>query len=158
MAQSCSNYGLANGSACACPPGFGGSDCSLPTCGGNIFQGPSRSLVPAPSTPKTFPNLTASACSCEGGWTGTTCNVCQTAQACQAGFASVNSSSGASLGLSSGQNNTLTCNTASRVYAAGHMSCNVEVRSCPVTRLSYLLLTNVCRTPPSNHSIRLIPP
>ncbi|KAI0692220.1 hypothetical protein BC835DRAFT_1508901 [Cytidiella melzeri] len=128
MSDNCSNYGSANGSACACPPGFGGSDCSQPACGGNIFQGSGRSLVPAPTATNSFPNLTASGCSCEDGWTGTVCNVCQTAQACQAGFASSSSSSSSvtGLGVPDGQNDTLTCNTASRVYAASHMSCSVQ--------------------------------
>lgn len=129
MANSCANYGFTNGSTCACPPGFGGSDCSQPACGGNIFQGSGRSLAPKPTAANAFPNITASGCSCQDGWTGTTCNVCQTAQACQTGFGSTTSSSGtlAGLGSQDGQNHTLTCSTASRVYAAGQMSCSVQV-------------------------------
>ncbi|KAI0345048.1 hypothetical protein BDW22DRAFT_1353889 [Trametopsis cervina] len=126
MATSCSNYGVVNGSSCACPPGFGGPDCSQPACGGNIFQGSSRSLVPAPTSSNAFANITAAGCSCENGWTGIGCNVCQTAQVCQAGFAAVSSASSSSVGLPGTQNDTLTCNTTPRVYAAGQMSCGVQ--------------------------------
>ncbi|KAH9857541.1 hypothetical protein C2E23DRAFT_804715 [Lenzites betulinus] len=120
MSSSCENYGTPNGTACACPPGFGGSTCSQPGCGGTLFQGSSRAL--ASGTP--FANLTS--CACEDGWTGTGCNVCQTAQACQTGFASVQGTSGDLSGLSSGKNNTLVCSTTLRVYAAGQMSCSVQ--------------------------------
>ena len=129
MSGSCTNYGFVNGSACACPVGFGGSDCSQPACGGNIFQGSSRNLVPQPTAANTFANLTAAGCSCEDGWSGTGCNVCQTANACQAGYSSVvHQDEGPSAGLSDGQNHTLVCNTAPRVYAASQMSCVVQVR------------------------------
>ncbi|KAI1791502.1 ABC transporter [Ganoderma leucocontextum] len=122
MSGSCENYGTPNGTACACPPGFGGSTCSQPACGGTIFQGSARSL--ANGSP--FANLTSSSCSCEDGWTGTGCNVCQTAKACQSGFASVRGAAGSLTGADTGQNNTIVCNAASRVYAAGEMSCNVQ--------------------------------
>lgn len=117
----CENYGTVNGSTCACPPGFGGATCSQPACGGTLFQGSGRSL--ASGTP--FANLTT--CACEDGWTGTGCNVCQSAQACQSGLASVQSASSSLTGLSSGQDNSLTCNTTPRVYASGQMSCKVQV-------------------------------
>ena len=123
MSGSCENYGTPNGTACACPPGFGGSTCSQPACGGTIFQGSARSL--ANGSP--FANLTSSSCSCEDGWTGTGCNVCQTAKACQSGFASVRGSAGSLTGADTGQNNTIVCNAAPRVYAAGEMSCDVQV-------------------------------
>ncbi|CAL1703348.1 unnamed protein product [Somion occarium] len=127
MSSTCTNYGSVNGSSCACPVGFGGSTCSQPACGGNIFQGTSRPLVSLPSG-NSFPNLTAAGCSCEDGWTGTGCNVCQTANACQAGFSSVIQSSGSSIpgSLPTGQNDTLVCNTAPKVYAVGAMSCQVQ--------------------------------
>lgn len=132
MSNSCSNYGVVNGSSCACPVGFGGPDCSQLGCGGNIFQGSNRSLTSPPTSPNTFANFTTAGCSCETGWTGTGCNVCQTTQACQGGFSSVggqNSDPTSGLWLPDGQNNTLTCNTAPRVYASGQMSCLVQVRS-----------------------------
>ncbi|EJF62714.1 ABC transporter [Dichomitus squalens LYAD-421 SS1] len=122
MSTSCENYGTPNGTACACPPGFGGSTCAQPACGGTIFQGSARSL--ANGSP--FANLTSSGCSCEDGWTGTGCNVCQTAKACQSGFASVAGTSGSLTGASTGQNNTIVCNDVPRVYAAGEMSCDVQ--------------------------------
>ncbi|OCH90675.1 hypothetical protein OBBRIDRAFT_876867 [Obba rivulosa] len=122
---SCSNYGIVNGTSCECPPGFGGSNCSQPACGGNIFQGASRSLAPLPSG-SPFANI--SGCSCENGWTGTACNVCQSASACQSGLSSsgvtLNPTSGLD-GSNVGQNDTLVCNVAPKVYSASQMSCSV---------------------------------
>lgn len=143
--SSCANYGVSNGSSCACPVGFGGSDCSQPACGGNIFQGPSRSLVP--SVGSSFPNISAASCTCQDGWTGEGCNVCQSAGACQAAYSASGSksSSSAGLGLPDGQNGTLTCNNLARVYAAGQMSCNVQVS------------TLLPRTSPNVYSSRVEP-
>jgi hypothetical protein len=121
--QSCENYGTQNGSGCACPPGFGGSTCSQPSCGGDIFQGSQRAVASGG-------NFTAGNCACESGWIGAGCNVCQNAGACQSGYTKVTPNAG---GLPSpstsqtGQNDTLTCNTSSRVYAASQMSCQVIV-------------------------------
>lgn len=56
---------------CACPPGFGGDDCSEPTCG-SLADGPNR----GPRKNKY--------CSCKDGWSGINCNVCQTNDACNA--------------------------------------------------------------------------
>ncbi len=140
MSDACINYGFVNGSSCACPVGFGGSNCSQPACGGNIFQGSSRSLVPFPDGSNTFPNLTSSGCTCEGGWTGTGCNVCQTANACQVGLSSSGAQSVSSsiTGLNDpGQNDSLVCNVAPRVYAAGQMSCQVMV-CCEKLQLDFL--------------------
>ncbi|EPQ58693.1 hypothetical protein GLOTRDRAFT_115012 [Gloeophyllum trabeum ATCC 11539] len=123
----CSNYGVANGSSCACPPGFGGSNCSQAACEGNIFQGSQRQLVPLTGTP---PSSNVTGCSCESGWTGTGCNVCQNSGVCQNAYsASGHAQSSVSSGLdgsSDGQNSTLTCNTSPRVWAAGEMSCQVN--------------------------------
>ncbi|CCM05760.1 uncharacterized protein FIBRA_07993 [Fibroporia radiculosa] len=121
MTSSCDNYGLFNGSSCNCPPGFGGSSCSQPACGGNVFQGSARPLASSPGSSPSFPNITG--CACESGWTGTGCNVCQSSDACQSAYAATGHSSS---GLSSGENDTLTCNAHSRVYAAGQMSCSVQ--------------------------------
>ena len=136
MSSGCSNYGSQNGSSCACPVGFGGSTCSQPACGGTIFQGTNRSLTPLTNGANgtSFANLTAAGCSCESGWGGVGCNVCQTAQACQSGFSSVSQVSPGSLPLGAspvptGQNDTLVCNNSPRVYASGEMSCQVNVRS-----------------------------
>lgn len=120
LAQSCQNYGILQGSTCICPPGFGGSDCSSPACGGTIFQGSSRQTAPSPG------NLTSADCACQDGWTGVGCNVCTSASACQNGYASQNLTSGVT-GSDVGQNETLVCNSAPRVWAAGQMSCSITV-------------------------------
>ncbi|KAI0927964.1 hypothetical protein AcW2_004129 [Taiwanofungus camphoratus] len=118
--MSCENYGVVNGASCDCPPGFGGSTCAQPACGGNIFQGSGRSLAPL-----SFANL--SGCACENGWTGTGCNVCQSANACQSAYVNTGGANAgiASSGTEAGENNTLTCNVTPRVYAASQMSCEV---------------------------------
>ena len=128
--QSCENYGTVNGSSCACPPGFGGSTCSTPGCGGDIFQGSHRSVAQQTSASggSSFANLTASDCSCENGWGGFGCNVCQSASACQSAFTNAGGSSSSTTdSLTGTQNNTLTCNTQPQVYAASEMSCDVIV-------------------------------
>jgi hypothetical protein len=133
-AQSCQNYGTQNGSICACPPGFGGNTCSQPSCGGNLFQGLNRTLVPASPNSSTFPNTTAAGCSCQAGWIGTGCNVCQTTNACQIAYAAATGTNGSASASSvassggNGQNDTMVCNTQPQVYAAGEMSCEVIVR------------------------------
>ncbi|KZT74033.1 hypothetical protein DAEQUDRAFT_720885 [Daedalea quercina L-15889] len=121
MASSCENYGTVNGSSCECPTGFGGGNCSQPACGGNIFQGSGRSL--ADWSLGSFPNITG--CSCENGWTGTSCNVCQSASACQSAFSGAGYSTSSSA-LASGTNETLVCSTDARVYAASQLSCDVN--------------------------------
>ncbi|KAH7890070.1 ABC-2 type transporter-domain-containing protein [Phlebopus sp. FC_14] len=127
-AQSCSNYGVSNSSGCLCPPGFGGSNCSQPACGGTIFDGSSRSLAPPSSASGGFSNLTSSGCSCSDGWTGVGCNVCTSSSACQTAYSAVNGNSSASAGLSSlsGVNDTMVCNTAPVVWASSELSCQVN--------------------------------
>ncbi|KAK0455220.1 uncharacterized protein EV420DRAFT_1644864 [Desarmillaria tabescens] len=155
-AQSCENAGVVNGSSCDCPTGFGGSNCSQPACGGNIFQGTDRSLAPINSNG--FANLTAAGCSCQSGWTGTGCNVCQTDNACASGYSSSTSGSSTSssglTGLNDGQNRTLVCNNSPRVWAAGQLSCNVNN---PTLRALYPLtsILNIERT--LNSSLSPIP-
>ncbi|KAH9178936.1 hypothetical protein EDB89DRAFT_1929197 [Lactarius sanguifluus] len=119
----CENYGVLpiNSSTCVCPPGFGGATCSAPACGGNIFQGTQRSLVSGASA-TSFGNVSASACACPDGWTGTGCNVCQAPTVCQSSFSETTSGV---VPEQNSLNNTLTCNTAPRVFAAGEMSCAV---------------------------------
>ncbi|TFK70356.1 hypothetical protein BDN72DRAFT_818822 [Pluteus cervinus] len=126
-AQSCDNFGIPNGSSCICPPGFGGPTCSEIGCGGNIFEGAQRLLTSA--TSGSFANITQSKCSCESGWGGVGCNVCQSSNACQVAFSSVtNSSASTSITGASGNglNDTLTCNDTPRVWASGFMSCSVQ--------------------------------
>lgn len=147
MAQSCENYGVTNGSSCSCPIGFGGSTCSQPGCGGNIFQAAQRPLAPPTGQ---FSNLTASGCSCESGWTGTGCNVCQTASACQSAYAAVGSTSVASSVGGSQGNDTMVCNNQAAVYSSGQMSCLVEVSHRTqlqiLALISYFFRTQLYRT------------
>lgn len=56
---------------CACPPGFGGDDCSKPVCGA-LADGENR------------PVRKGKSCKCKEGWSGINCNVCQTDSACDA--------------------------------------------------------------------------
>ena len=127
-AQTCENYGVLNGTSCVCPVGFGGSTCSQLGCGGTIFQGSQRKLTS--NSTGSFANLTASSCQCDSGWTGTGCNVCQNANACQTGFAAVGQPAIDSSSINGSQGNeTLVCNTQARVYASSQMSCQVKVCS-----------------------------
>ncbi|KAK3072271.1 FAD-dependent urate hydroxylase [Teratosphaeriaceae sp. CCFEE 6253] len=54
---------------CACPPGFGGEDCSAPLCG-SLAEGKDR--LPREG----------GTCECNEGWEGINCNVCKTDDAC----------------------------------------------------------------------------
>ena len=142
-AQTCDNFGEPQGATCTCPVGFGGSTCAQPGCGGTIFQGAQRPLA---STAAQSSNLTAAGCSCANGWTGTGCNVCQTADSCQSAFVAAGSVSG-SPGLTGAQgNDTMVCNTESRVWASSQMSCKVEVRLSLSTFFGLSILT-ICRIP-----------
>lgn len=60
-----------NSGKCACHPGFGGDDCSEPTCG-SLADEPNRAI------------RKDKYCSCKDGWTGINCNVCKTDDACNA--------------------------------------------------------------------------
>lgn len=130
-AQTCENYGFVNGSSCACPTGFGGATCNEPPCGGTIFEGTSRSLATV-AVGSTFANMTASGCTCEDGWTGTGCNVCLTANACQTAYSASGyspSSADALTASEEGLNSTMVCSNVPQVYASSQMSCDVNVRS-----------------------------
>ncbi|KZV99169.1 hypothetical protein EXIGLDRAFT_699586 [Exidia glandulosa HHB12029] len=124
-AQSCDNGGTQNGTACACPPGFGGADCAQPACGGNLFQGAQRTLQ-QPAGGKTYANITA--CACQDGWAGEGCNVCTAASACQTAYNNVFGAPSTSdlAGNDAANNATMVCNTEPRVYAAGELSCDVN--------------------------------
>lgn len=131
MGQTCMNYGEtspSNASSCLCPPGFGGATCAQPGCGGTIFDGSSRSLAQPSASSPGFANLTASNCTCESGWGGVGCNVCTTASACQVAYTAVNGNASAISGLNglAGLNDTMVCNTAPAVWAAGELSCQVN--------------------------------
>lgn len=139
QAQTCENYGVLNGTNCACPVGFGGSTCSQPGCGGTIFQGSQRPLAPSTGS---FANLTAAGCSCESGWIGTGCNVCQSASACQTAFSAVGSVS-ASAAVSNLGNETMVCNRQARVFASSQMSCRVDVSVSSLPFPFYLKRANI---------------
>jgi hypothetical protein len=157
---SCQNYGVPspdNSSACLCPPGFGSADCSLPGCGGTIFQGLQRPLAQPQSSSSPFANLTASNCNCEDGWTGTGCNVCTTANACQSALQSVGGGSGGSSaglgGTDVGLNETLVCSASPRVWAAGQMSCQVNVSLSFFSSFSVLCTWESCSYERTHFSI-----
>ncbi|KZT59752.1 hypothetical protein CALCODRAFT_515854 [Calocera cornea HHB12733] len=138
LAQQCEQYALPlTPSTCLCPPGFSGPTCSLPACSGNLFQGTARPAAqPLTAQGQPYSNLTASSCACEPGWAGEGCNVCRTSSVCQNDFwaSSFNTtiaggSSGVDLtGVTPDQtgNQSVVCNTDSRVYAAGELSCDVN--------------------------------
>ena len=155
VAQSCQNSGYQNGSACACPSGFGGVNCTQPACGGNIFQGSTRPLVPSSSS---LPNITAANCACQTGWNGTSCNVCQSASACQNAFSAAGGTTPAADPSSLGggtQNDTMVCSTKPEVYAAGQLSCQVIVRDLfSLSGLQKNIPSSV-QSPESNRSERL---
>ncbi|KAG9125549.1 hypothetical protein FRC07_007159 [Ceratobasidium sp. 392] len=125
----CENFGTVSPSdpnSCICPPAFGGATCNAPACGGNLFQGAQRSVSQNASTG----GASVTGCGCQDGWSGAGCNVCQSQSVCQSAFAAAGGSSGsgsATSPLGAGQvgNQTLTCSTQSRVYAAQEMSCAV---------------------------------
>ncbi|KAG8967053.1 hypothetical protein FRC03_010801 [Tulasnella sp. 419] len=116
----CENHGAVNGSTCACPPGFGGESCSIPTCGGTSFQGSSRPLSPVING---FGNSTG--CSCSDGWIGEGCNVCSSSNACQSAWAAVFGQQGATSGTTGLIPNALECRTGVQVYSSSEMSCRV---------------------------------
>ncbi|KAF5371340.1 hypothetical protein D9758_004088 [Tetrapyrgos nigripes] len=122
-AQTCENYGTYNGTTCSCPQGFGDSTCSEIACGGNLLQGSQRPLT---ATQSGFANLTSSGCTCQSGWTGTACNVCQNADACSNAFSAVSGGTAGSSGVSGDANMTMVCNNSPKVWASSQMSCDVN--------------------------------
>ncbi|KIM28831.1 hypothetical protein M408DRAFT_68953 [Serendipita vermifera MAFF 305830] len=118
----CDNYGIENGANCQCPPGVGGADCSLPVCGGTLYDGPSRPVA-QPANGALYGNL--SACSCGDGWQGVGCNVCTSASACSSAYTSHQT---ANIGgaVTGGDTGSIACSTTPRVYAVGQMSCTVN--------------------------------
>ncbi|CUA70561.1 putative ATP-dependent permease [Rhizoctonia solani] len=123
----CDNFGTAKSDgSCECPPGFGGSTCNAPSCGGNLFNGAQRPVSQNSSTG----GMSFAGCSCQDGWGGAGCNVCRSENICQTAFTAAGGSSSSASSpspLSANQvgNQTLTCNTLPRVYAAQEMSCAV---------------------------------
>lgn len=66
-AQTCLQYAPTSGSECDCPPGFAGTDCSLPVCGASLFAGTGSGRALAPS------NGSVENCACDDGWGGSGC-------------------------------------------------------------------------------------
>lgn len=69
----CENYGQCQsdtGRCTNCPAGFGGDNCGIPLC--NHLGAPNRKPPPKPNTP----------CTCDDGWAGINCNVCQNDLVC----------------------------------------------------------------------------
>lgn len=73
VSYNCTHFAPCNqfSGKCACPPGFGGDDCSKPVCGA-LADGENR------------PVRKGKSCKCKEGWSGINCNVCQTDSACDA--------------------------------------------------------------------------
>ncbi|KAJ1968395.1 (ABC) transporter [Dispira parvispora] len=72
-AYKCSNYANCSefSGRCDCPVGFGGDDCAEPVCG-SLADGNQRKVRQGDT------------CSCEPGWQGINCNVCQSDKVCDA--------------------------------------------------------------------------
>ncbi|KNE97596.1 hypothetical protein PSTG_09145 [Puccinia striiformis f. sp. tritici PST-78] len=81
----CKQYGTCSeyDGQCKCPAGFGGQDCSQPVCG-SLARGDERHVRQDNST----------SCSCDDGWTGINCNVCQNDQVCTSMLSSLDDSTG----------------------------------------------------------------
>ncbi|KAJ3241698.1 hypothetical protein HDU81_011022 [Chytriomyces hyalinus] len=71
--KGCFNYGTCGtSSVCNCPSGFGGRDCLQPLCGSAVKDNQVRPILPPGK----------SSCSCDDGFTGPTCGVCQSDSVC----------------------------------------------------------------------------
>ncbi|KAI9358337.1 hypothetical protein DFJ73DRAFT_957802 [Zopfochytrium polystomum] len=73
LTNGCKNFGSCSGPTCTCPPGFGGPDCSQPTCNSTTVSWYLRTVRSQDES-----------CTCDSGFTGPTCNVCKTKTACTA--------------------------------------------------------------------------
>lgn len=112
--QTCNNYGILSAGTCTdCPSGIGGADCASLLCGSGLVQPQSRPVFSAALSDNPEQGC---ASQCTSGWTGPTCNVPQSAAACQAGA------------VSSGVND-ITLNSGAYVWTEGASTCDVIV--CP---------------------------
>ncbi|KAK4054896.1 hypothetical protein OIV83_000820 [Microbotryomycetes sp. JL201] len=109
--QQCSNYGALSGSACDCPSGLGGPDCTQLACG--------NALINPPSSRPLWTGTGTQGCGsqCTAGWTGPTCNVPQNVGACTAALGSS--------GVTDARFNDIVLNTGAYVFTEGYTSCNV---------------------------------
>ncbi|KAG0197462.1 hypothetical protein BGX28_009059 [Mortierella sp. GBA30] len=105
--KGCLNNGLCEGKTCKCMPGFGGADCALLSCGSPLTDPSQRPTVPS-----------GTGCStCDNGFGGLNCNVCQTDAGCQAKPPSRTSFLG---------NENMVCNKKPEVFYNSFMSCAVH--------------------------------
>ncbi|KAF9936023.1 hypothetical protein BGZ67_002753 [Mortierella alpina] len=105
--KGCLNNGVCQGNVCKCMPGFGGSDCGLLSCGSPLTDSSQRPTV-----------ASGAGCStCDDGFGGLNCNVCQTNAGCQAKPPSRFSLLG---------NENLVCNKKPEVFYNAFMACPVR--------------------------------
>ncbi|CAO3564493.1 unnamed protein product [Mortierella alpina] len=105
--KGCLNYGVCQGNVCKCMPGFGGTDCGLLSCGSPLTDPSQRPTV-----------ASGVGCStCDDGFGGLNCNVCQTNAGCQAKPPSRFSLLG---------NENLVCNKKPEVFQNAFMACPVR--------------------------------
>ncbi|KAF9081053.1 hypothetical protein BGX29_000341, partial [Mortierella sp. GBA35] len=104
--KGCLNNGVCSvNKVCKCKPGFGGQDCSLLTCGSPLQEISERQTVP-----------TGQSCtSCDEGFGGFNCNVCQTNDGC-------NSRPSRSGPFGS---EPMVCNKKPEVFYNSYMTCGV---------------------------------
>ncbi|ORX40047.1 hypothetical protein BD324DRAFT_616077 [Kockovaella imperatae] len=124
-AQTCSQYGTLSGSSCLCPPGFNvdsssNNDCSVPMCGGSLYDPGSAASIARGST---LANLSSQTCQCADGWSGPTCTVCSSATSCQSSLSKYLNSSNTV--ADSTLNTSLTCSSSPVTYSSSQMFCDV---------------------------------
>ncbi|KAG0233627.1 hypothetical protein BGX31_004800, partial [Mortierella sp. GBA43] len=105
--KGCLNNGVCSGTQCKCTPGFGGNDCGLLSCGSPLIDPSQRPTAPANTKCTT----------CEDGFGGFNCNVCQT----NAGCTSKPPSRSSFLGTES-----MECNKKPEVFYNAFMTCAVN--------------------------------
>ncbi|KAF9416956.1 hypothetical protein BGZ76_004573, partial [Entomortierella beljakovae] len=103
----CLNSGVCQGSTCKCMPGFGGNDCSLLACGSPLIEASQRPTADKGDSCKT----------CDDGFAGFNCNVCQSDAGCQSRAASRTSLLGSE---------NMVCNKKSEVFYNSYMNCAVR--------------------------------
>ncbi|KAK5665662.1 hypothetical protein QVD99_007310 [Batrachochytrium dendrobatidis] len=104
--KGCFNFGSCRGGGdCVCSDGFGGPDCSQPSCGSPLESASQRPL-----------RAVNTVCTCDAGFTGHNCNICTNDNICQR-------MPGKPLGT------TYICNNSTKVWSSQHYSmCNLKNR------------------------------
>ncbi|KAF8926121.1 hypothetical protein BGZ58_000174, partial [Dissophora ornata] len=105
--KGCLNSGTCENSVCKCMPGFGGNDCSLLACGSPLIDPSQRTTVTSNSSCPT----------CDAGFGGFNCNVCETDAGCQSKTPTRTSFLG---------NENMVCNKKTEVFYDAFMSCAVR--------------------------------